>query len=165
MRVEIVRGGITEQPDLEAVVNSANPYLISGSGVAGAIHRAAGPEMEAYCKPMAPLFPGKAVITPGFRLSNTWVIHAVAGHYLTTPEPERVLRDAVSATLVIVGERGIRSLGLPAIGTGVYAFPPEVAAREMLSVLRAEAPDCLERVRICVFDARVLRAFDCEIGG
>ena len=68
MKVEVVIGDITKQGDIEAVVNSANPNLRLGVGVSGAIHMAAGDELEDYCEPLAPFARGRAVMTPGFKL-------------------------------------------------------------------------------------------------
>ena len=89
MKIEIVYGNIVGQPDAEAIVNSANANLRLGSGVAGAIHTEAGPELEAYCKPFAPIQMGAALLTPGFLLSNKWVIHVRCAHYLNDDEPEK----------------------------------------------------------------------------
>src|SRR5699024_9678184 len=81
MPIEIVEGDIAAQPDLDAVVNAANAQLMPGGGVAGALHRAAGPKLAEACKPRAPIEPGEAVITAGFELPNQWVIHALGPRY------------------------------------------------------------------------------------
>jgi O-acetyl-ADP-ribose deacetylase (regulator of RNase III) len=81
MKIEVIVGNIVKQPDMEAVVNSANANLRLGSGVAGAIHTAAGPKLEEYCKPFAPLAYGAFLVTPGFKLPNLWVIHVRAASY------------------------------------------------------------------------------------
>ena len=73
MKIEVIVGNIVKQPDMEAVVNSANANLRLGSGVAGAIHTAAGPALEAHCKPHAPLAYGSFLVTPGYQLPNLWV--------------------------------------------------------------------------------------------
>lgn len=85
MKIEVVIGNIVKQFDVEAVVNSANANLRLGSGVAGAIHTAAGPKLEEYCQPFAPLELGAALITPGFDLPNKWVIHVRSAHYIGIP--------------------------------------------------------------------------------
>lgn len=75
--IECVVGDITDQPQMDAVVNAANAQLRIGGGVAGAIHRAAGPALERECRPLAPIAPGQAVITGGHGLPNRFVIHCL----------------------------------------------------------------------------------------
>ena len=104
MKVEVVCGNIVNQPDAEALVNSVNANLRLGSGVAGAIHTAAGFALESFCEPFAPLGLGWALVTPGFNLPTPWVIHVRAASYLNHDEPEKVLKDALEA--------------MPAIGAG-----------------------------------------------
>ena len=99
MKIEIVVGNIVKQPDMEAVVNSANPNLRLGSGVAGAIHMAAGPKLEAYCKPYAPLAFGAFLVTPGFKLPNLWVIHLRAASYEVNADAPGILAQAVVPVL------------------------------------------------------------------
>lgn len=91
MKIEIVIGNIVKQPDIEAVVNSANANLRFGSGVAGAIYTAAGPRLEEYCKPFAPLALGAGLITPGFKLANPWIIHIRSAHYINNDDPEKYM--------------------------------------------------------------------------
>ena len=79
--IECVAGDITRQAGFDAVVNAANAYLQPGGGVAGAIHKAAGPELWAACRPLAPFRPGEAVLTPGFRLPNRHVVHCLGPVY------------------------------------------------------------------------------------
>jgi O-acetyl-ADP-ribose deacetylase (regulator of RNase III) len=165
MQLQIKLGDIAKQADIQAVVNSANSNMRFGSGVAGAIHTAAGPELEAYCRQYAPLALGHALLTPGFNLPNQWVIHLRAAHYLNEENPERVLKDALNAMLKLVNENSIRSLALPAIGTGVFSFPPEVAARisaEALSRWVVGTP--LELVRFCIPDRALAMVYQAELG-
>ncbi len=162
MQVEIVIGDIARQADMEAVVNSANPNLRTGSGVAGAIHMAAGPELEDYCEPLAPLGNGKAVITPGFDLPNRWVIHTVAVSFLNYPNPELVLAQAIDAALRLANEKGIQSLAMPAMGTGVFRCPPELSADYTAQALawHARHGTSLQRVRICVMTEAMRATFE-----
>ncbi len=91
--LEVVCGDITRQPDVEAIANAANAELMPGGGVAGAIHRVAGPGLATECRPLAPIAPGAAVLTGGYKLPNRWVIHClgpVYGH----DEPAAVLLTA-----------------------------------------------------------------------
>lgn len=152
MKIEVVIGNIVKQPDMEAIVNSANANLRMGSGVAGAIYAAAGPRLEEYCRPFAPLELGSALITPSFQLPNRWIIHVRAAHYINNSEPERHLASALSSMLITAQSNGIKTLALPAIGTGVFKFPIEIAAQITVSVFSQYEKLCgnLELVRICV---------------
>jgi O-acetyl-ADP-ribose deacetylase (regulator of RNase III) len=152
MKIQIACGNIVKQPDAEAIVNSANANLRLGSGVAGAIHTAAGPELEAYCKPFAPIALGDTLLTPGFLLPNKWVIHVRSAHYLNEDEPEQKMRQAIESMLKVVGENNIRSVAMPAIGIGVFKFPIALAAQitaQALAKASTLAPQ-LEWLRLCV---------------
>ena len=152
MKIEVVIGNIVKQPDVEAIVNSANANLRMGSGVAGAIYSAAGPKLEEYCRPFGPLELGAALITPGFQLPNRWIIHVRAAHYINNTEPERYLAFALSSMLNTARDSNITRLALPAIGTGVFKFPPEIAARVTAQTFShyARTARGIELVRICV---------------
>lgn len=161
MKIEVVYGNIVKQPDADALVNSANANLRLGSGVAGAIHTAAGPELEEFCKPFAPLELGQAIITPGFNLPNPWVIHVRAASYINHDEPEQVLQEALNAMMTTAKANGIRSLAMPAIGTVVFKFPPSLAASIINQVLRchADGSSCVQWVRICVASPQMQALF------
>ncbi len=159
MKVEVLIANIATQADIEAVVNSANGNLRLGSGVAGAIHTAAGHELEVYCQQFAPLAHGKAVITPAFKLPNRWVIHTRAANYLLEDNAEDVLRQCFESVWKIAIENDIKSLALPAIGTGVFKVPLELAASTTAASLKAHKTECVELVRICVTDAKTQAAF------
>ena len=131
MKFEVVIANIANQPDIEAVVNSANANLRFGSGVAGAIHGAAGPELEAYCAPYAPLPFGAALVTPAFNLPNKYVIHTRAAHYLNDDDPEGVLTKCVYSVVDAANRNVITSIAVPAIGTGVFKFSKQLAAEIM----------------------------------
>jgi O-acetyl-ADP-ribose deacetylase (regulator of RNase III) len=75
--IQCVQGDIVQQPDVDVIVNAANAELPPGGGVAGAIHRAAGPGLAAECRPLTPIGPGQAVLTGGHRLPNRYVIHCL----------------------------------------------------------------------------------------
>jgi O-acetyl-ADP-ribose deacetylase len=139
MKIEVIIGDIVKQPDVEAIVNSANSNLRLGSGVAGAIHRAAGWELEAYCRPFAPRAIGTALLTPGFDLPNPWVIHVRSAHYLNDEEPQRHMARAIFAMLQTARDNKIKTIALPAIGIGVFKFPPELAARITAQCLQEDA--------------------------
>jgi len=152
MKLEVVVGNIVKQPDVEAIVNSANANLRLGSGVAGAIHTAAGDQLEAYCRPFAPLELGSALITPGFDLPNRWIIHVRSSHYINNTEPERYMAFALVSMLNVAQDNNIKSLAMPAIGTGVFKFPPDLAAQITANCLTefARTDNQIELVRICV---------------
>jgi O-acetyl-ADP-ribose deacetylase (regulator of RNase III) len=162
MKIELVVGNIVKQPDMEALVNSANANLRLGSGVAGAIHTAAGPKLEEYCKPFAPLALGAGLITPGFKLTNPWVIHVRSAHYINNDEPEKYMQMALESMLRLANDNDIRSLAMPAIGTGMFKFPAMLAARIICQSLQRadELAPFLQTLRICLTDADMVRLFE-----
>ena len=167
MKIEVVIGNIVEQPDVEALVNSANANLRLGSGVAGAIHRAAGPELERYCRRYSPIGLGEAVVTPGFDLPNPYVIHTRAASFINDDHAEKYLDLALAQTLRVAKDAGITTLAMPAIGTGVFKFPPELACEIILHALlsrSAEFPE-IKLIRICVGDAKIKDLFDAKLNG
>lgn len=165
MKIEVVVGNIVLQPDVDAIVNSANANLRLGSGVAGAIHKAAGPELENFCQPFAPLELGAALITPGFKLANPWIIHVRSAHYINNTEPERYMAFALISMLSTAKDNGIRSLAMPAIGTGVYKFPSMHAARITAKALRefAKKSDAVDLVRICVVSEELRQLYQSAV--
>jgi O-acetyl-ADP-ribose deacetylase (regulator of RNase III) len=152
MQIEIVVGNIVQRPDVDALVNSANANLRFGSGVAGAIHTAAGPELEQYCRRHSPIGLGEAVVIPGFELPNPFVIHTRAASFINDDHPEKHLDLAVAQTLRAAKEAEIKSMAMPAIGTGVFKFPPELSAEIIISGLVSRSKDYpeIQLVRICV---------------
>jgi O-acetyl-ADP-ribose deacetylase (regulator of RNase III) len=126
--LQVVVGDITQQPECEAIVNSANTRLIAGSGVCGAIFRAAGGnQLEKACRPFAPLRLTKAVITPAFGLPNHQIIHCVGPRYHFDVRPSELLERCYSNLINLAEASGVESIAMPAISTGVYAFPFEEA--------------------------------------
>lgn len=162
MKIEVVVGNIVMQPNVDAVVNSANANLRSGSVVAGAIHTAAGPELEKFCQPFAPLELGAALITPGFNLANPWIIHVRSAHYILNTEPERYMAFALISMLSTAKDNGIRSLAVPAIGTGVCKFPAMLAARITAKALREfeKKSGAIDLVRICVVSEDLRKLYE-----
>lgn len=161
MIFEVVLADVAKQTDIDAVVSSANANLRFGSGVAGAIHSAAGPELEDYCEPFAPLPLGAALITPGFNLPNKHVIHTRAAHYLNDDAPEEVLRQCIHAIVEVANQHSIISIAIPAIGTGVFKFPKELAASIIASSFRKclLQPTSLQKIRVCVADSGTRQIF------
>jgi O-acetyl-ADP-ribose deacetylase (regulator of RNase III) len=157
MNVEIVEGDIT-QLDVDAIANAANNELWMGAGVAGAIKRAGGAEIEGEAMAQGPIAVGSAVATSGGRLTAQHVIHgAVMGQDLRT-SPELIAQTTRSC-LEVADELGARSLALPAFGTGVGAVPVTECARAMLGVIRDYEPRSLERVIVAVYGDDAEAAF------
>jgi O-acetyl-ADP-ribose deacetylase (regulator of RNase III) len=126
--ISAVIGDIVDQHDCDGIVNSANEYLIAGSGVCGAIHKAAGPALEQYTRRYAPLELGGAIASPGFNLANRWVIHTRGPRYLQDPEPARYLAQAVRSAIRVAEDYAVERLAIPAVSTGVYGYPIDEAA-------------------------------------
>lgn len=159
--IEIVRADITTL-EVDAIVNAANESLLGGSGVDGAIHRAAGPELLAACRPLGGCPTGSAKITPGFDLPARWVIHAVGPRWHGGDQGEDAqLASAYRTSLRLVAEHGMRSVAFPAISTGVYRFPLEratrIALREGWDFL--QGVPSFERLVFCVFDDTALETY------
>lgn len=148
--VECVRGDITSQDDVDAVVNAANAQLGPGGGVAGAIHRAAGPGLAEEARPLGPIEPGEAVITGAHRLPNRHVIHTLGPVYGQDRPEAELLAGCYRNSLALAEENGIESIAFPAISTGIFGYPVEEAARVALGTIREEA-DSLDIVRLVRF--------------
>lgn len=157
MELEVVEGDITEL-DVDAIANAANDHLWMGSGVAGAIKRAGGEEIEREAMAKGPIPLGDAVATSAGRLAARYVIHgAVMGQDLRT-DADLVGRTTRSC-LEVADELGCRSLALPAFGTGVGTFPLAECAQIMVGEARAHEPRTLERVVFAVYGEDAESAF------
>ena len=160
-RIEVVRADITAL-DVDAIVNAANTALAGGGGVDGAIHRAAGPELLAASRALAPCPTGEARVTPGFRLAARYVIHTVGPvwHGGRAGEPA-LLASAYRQSLQAAERAGARSVAFPAISTGVYGYPLDAATRVAVEAVRAflAAHALPERVIFCCFSAEAEAAY------
>lgn len=152
--VECVLGDIANQPGMEAVVNAANAELRIGGGVAGAIHRAAGPALEEECRPLAPIRPGEAVITGAHRLPNHYVIHCLGPVYGVDEPADELLADCYRNALRLAAERQIGSVAFPAISTGAFGYPMAAAAQIALRTVADETPRLgpVRHIRFVLFD-------------
>ena len=148
--VECVRGDITSQEDVAAIVNAANAELRSGGGVAGAIHRSAGPGLEDEARPLAPISPGEAIITGGHNLPNRYVIHTLGPVYGQDHPEAELLASCYRNSLALAEEHGIESVAFPAISTGIFGYPVDEAARVALGTVVGES-ERLEKVRLIRF--------------
>jgi O-acetyl-ADP-ribose deacetylase (regulator of RNase III) len=150
--------------DVDAIVNAANTELAPGGGVCGAIHRAAGPKLARACAQAAPCPTGQARLTPGFDLPARFVIHAVGPVWRggSRGEPE-LLASAYRSSLEIARERGLKNMAFPAISTGIYGYPLDLATRVAVDTVRGlRRPGTLERVIFACFDREVLSAYAAE---
>jgi len=157
--IECVKGDITRQPDVTAVVNAANAWLKPGGGVAGAIHRAAGPELDKECRPLAPIKPGQAVITGGHNLPNKYVIHCLGPRYGVDKPEDRLLSDCYRNALKLADEHEIDSIAFPAISTGVFGYPLQEAAEVALRTVKETIPSLkhVKKIRFVLHSDRDLK--------
>lgn len=160
LTVEVIEGDITTT-DVEAIANAANNHLWMGSGVAGAIKRAGGEEIEREAVARGPIPVGTAIATGAGALPYRYVIHgAVMGQDLKT-SADLIARTTTSC-LELADSLGVRSLALPSFGTGVGGFPMEEAARLIIGAINDFAPrrQHLERVVLALFGEAAHQAFE-----
>jgi O-acetyl-ADP-ribose deacetylase len=163
MQIEVVEGDISTL-EVDAIANAANDRLWMGSGVAGAIKRAGGEEIEREAVGLGPIPVGDAVATGAGQLAAKHVIHgAVMGQDLRTDE--ELVGRTTRRVLEVADELGARSLALPAFGTGVGGFPLEDCARIMVAEARSYVPSGLERVVFAVYGQAAKAAFEAEVSG
>lgn len=127
------QGDITEQKDVDVIVNAANAELMPGGGVAGAIHRRAGPELANACRKKAPIRPGESVITKGFQLPNDYVIHTLGPIYGVDKPEDKLLEQCYVTSLKLAETEGLKKIAFPAISTGAFGYPFEEALKVAVS--------------------------------
>ena len=163
--LELVQGDITQQAT-DAIVNAANPTLLGGGGVDGAIHRAAGPELLAESRTLGGCETGDAKITKGYWLKARHVIHTVGPVYrrdgVRAPE---FLASAYRRSLEVASENHLKSIAFPSISTGAYGYPLAEAAPIALKTVAdflKKHPD-IELVRFVLFDQNTLKAYEAAL--
>ncbi len=163
-RVALVLGDITQE-DADAIVNAANPGLMGGGGVDGAIHRRGGSAILAECREIRrTTYPdglptGKAVATTGGKLRARWVIHTVGPRYSEHDDPAPLLASCHTEALKVADELGARTVAFPAISTGVYGYPVHEAAPVAIDVVLG-ANTQVEEIRFVLFDPEAYAAFE-----
>lgn len=158
--IELVKGDITGL-DVDAIVNAANNHLWMGAGVAGAIKRVGGQEIEDEAVRKGPVAIGQAVVTGAGRLKARYVIHAaVMGQDLSTNAEK--IAAATKNSLLRAEELRLKSIAFPALGTGVGGFPLSTAADIMVSTVREhlKSATSLDRVVFALFGDEAYRAFE-----
>lgn len=173
MKISVLEGDITEQAEVDAIVNAANTELVLGAGVAGAIRRKGGDLVERESRARGPVRLGEAVATTAGKLPNKAVIHAAVMGY--RPEDERVpkrsgsltsgeiIYRATQSSLRVATDLKLKSLAFPALGTGVAGFPTDECAEAMVRAVRDFAVSHREssvgHVIFVLFDPRSFRTF------
>ena len=161
MAINVILGDITKV-SADAIVNAANTSLLGGGGVDGAIHRAAGPELLAFCRTLGGCSTGEAKITPGFRLPARYVIHTPGPIWRGGGRGEaRLLENSYRNCMRLAEENGCETVAFPSISTGVYGYPLDQAAAIAVSAV-ADALgscECVRDVTFVCFDRRTEAAY------
>jgi O-acetyl-ADP-ribose deacetylase (regulator of RNase III) len=156
MRIEARQGDIAGL-DTDAIVNAANPSLLGGSGVDGAIHAAAGPGLRAECVTLGGCRTGEAKATGGHDLAARWVIHTVGPVWRGGGKGEAdLLASCYRSSIEVADSLGALSIAFPAISTGVYGYPARAAAGVAVRTLRELAPNRIEQCVLVAFDRGTL---------
>ena len=160
--IEVVVGDITTMP-FDAIVNAANSSLLGGGGVDGAIHRAAGPDLVHECRLLGGCKTGQAKVTKGYNLPVSYVIHTVGPVWRggDNGEPE-LLASCYRESLIAARGVGARSVGIPAISTGIFGYPVEQAAAVAVAAIRevlADNPNSFDRIALVCFSKQAEGVF------
>ncbi len=158
IKIEILKGSLLEV-DADAIVNPANSQGYMGGGVAGAIKRFGGEEIERQAIAQAPIPVGSAIHTSAGKLKFKYVIHAPTMEEPAMPTNEEKVRRAVRASLELADRLGIKVLAMPGMGTGVGRLPKETAAKVMMEKIKGFIPNSLERVILVDVDEEMVKAW------
>ncbi len=160
--IECVKGDITSQKDITAIVNAANAQLIPGGGVAGAIHHAAGPGLVEEFRPLAPIKPGEAVITGGHNLPNRYVIHCLGPIFGVDKPEDELLADCYRNALQLAEKNIIDSIAFPAISTGAFGYPAEEAASVAFNTVFKMIPELkyVKKIRFVLYSTNDLEIYE-----
>ncbi|HJS26385.1 MAG TPA: O-acetyl-ADP-ribose deacetylase [Actinomycetota bacterium] len=168
--ITLVEGNITQQ-QVDAIVNAANPSLMGGGGVDGAIHRAGGPAILEECREIRRsrypdgLPTGQAVATTAGNLPARWVIHTVGPVFSGSDDDPTLLASCHTESLRVADELGAKTVAFPAISTGVYGYPLGEAAEVAVGAIRvAETSVSVEEVRFVLFGRKAFEAFERALG-
>jgi O-acetyl-ADP-ribose deacetylase (regulator of RNase III) len=163
--LEVIQGNIINQPDMIAIVNAANAELRPGGGVAGAIHQAAGSELEKACQPLAPIKPGEAVITDAYHLPNQYVIHCLGPIYGIDKPEDEILASCYRNSLILAENKQIHSIAFPAISTGIFGYPITLATQTALLTIYQMLPTLhyVKYIRFVLFSDVDLKIYKNEL--
>ena len=148
--IELKRADIANQSDVDAVVNAANAELRTGGGVAGAIHRAAGPKLTEETQSMGPIKPGEAVISGGYNLPNEYIIHCLGPVYGRDKPESELLANCYSNALDLAEGHQIERIAFPSISTGAFGYPMKDAAHVTFETIKKRL-DSLEYISLIRF--------------
>lgn len=151
--LEVIKGDITIQPDIQIIVNAANAQLEPGGGVAGAIHRIGGPELISETSKFSPINPGDAVLTAAPNFPNRFIIHCLGPVYGKDKPEEKILRNCYVNALHLADENNAESIAFPAISTGVFGYPVRDAAKTAFTAIAERSPylENVKRVRMVLW--------------
>jgi len=161
VELEVLKGDITRLEGIDAIVNPANSQMIMGGGVAGAIKRAGGKEIEDEARRYAPVPVGRAIVTSAGKLKVRYVIHAPTMEYPAMRTTVEKVSAAVAAALSKCDELGIKSVAFPGMGTGVGGLDPKVAAEAMVNTIveHISRGTTLEKIILVAYDDELYNAF------
>lgn len=164
--VRLFKGDITER-EVDAIVNAANSHLKHGGGVAGAIVRKGGEIIQEESDRIGFVPVGQAAVTGAGKLPSRYVIHAV-GPRMGEGDEDNKLRNAIINSLKLASGKGLKSISIPAISSGIFGFPKdrcaEILVREAVNYLRENPKTSLEVIEFCIYDDRTLEYFKREFG-
>ena len=163
-RIMLVKGDITHQ-EVDAIVNAANPSLLGGGGVDGAIHRAAGPELLNECRTLGGCNTGEAKITGAYNLPATYVIHTVGPIFRNRGTEAALLASCYRNSMRLAAEYGLHSIAFPSISTGVYGYPVSDACPVALGTVARALEDMPEmrEVQFVLFSEDDLAVYQREL--